>query len=691
VRFKKQGAMKMVSVPRRLGRALAWLAVLAGAALAQAAPPPAAAFFGNPDVRWMGLSPDGRQIAMTAPGEGGRVGLFIADVERPTEFRPIAIYENSDVDNAYWVGHRLVFTAVDLDLGSGWDRRLAHGLFVIDAAGGRTRQLVSRSGSTRVVLGGGNYAPLTWNHRLLHLPTSPDADTDADADEIIVGETVYSGRDEIDRVVPAWLNLRTGVKRPLTPTGQPEHAMRWWFAPDGQPRVLMTQHRDRSAIYWHGPGDAGWRQLAEADTLNLPWSPVAVDGRGLLYVTQAGPGGTSRMLRWNVEANRPEGEPLAAPAGFDFNGTLVLSKGSPVGVRLDAERESTLWLDPLHAALQNLVDAQWPGRVNHISCRRCKAADAVVLVHSHADRDPGQWTLLRRQEVPGGDPQWLATALARERAAIAPEAMATVELYRVKARDGRELPVWLTRPAASAPGQPLPAVVLVHGGPWVRGGFWRWGAMEQFLASRGYLVISPEFRGSQGYGEDFFRAGWRQWGRVMQDDLVDALHWAQARGLAGKDACIAGASYGGYATLMGLVRDDDVFRCGAAWVAPADLMLLLEGSWWMDDDISSTARTYGLKRLVGDADADRDALLAASPLAQAARIKAPLLLAYGESDTRVPLAHGTRLRRALTDAGHPPDWVSYAGEGHSWRLAATRIDFAERLEAFLARNLSAPR
>jgi dipeptidyl aminopeptidase/acylaminoacyl peptidase len=271
--------------------------------------------------------------------------------------------------------------------------------------------------------------------------------------------------------------------------------------------------------------------------------------------------------------------------------------------------------------------------------------------------------------------------------AIDPGQMASVDFRRIQARDGRDLPVWLTLPAGHKPGTPAPAIVLVHGGPWVRGGTWAWEPMAQFLASRGFLVISPEFRGSRGYGQAHFHAGRKQWGRAMQDDVADALLWARKQGLANDRACIAGASYGGYATLMGLVRHPELYRCGIAWVAVTDPFLLLQGSIWVNDDISGAGRRYTLPELVGDPKADVDMLTAVSPLAQAERIQAPLLLAFGESDLRVPLAHGQRLRAALRKAGREPEWVSYANEGHSWRLPQTHVDFARRVEDFLARHL----
>jgi dipeptidyl aminopeptidase/acylaminoacyl peptidase len=221
----------------------------------------------------------------------------------------------------------------------------------------------------------------------------------------------------------------------------------------------------------------------------------------------------------------------------------------------------------------------------------------------------------------------------------------------------------------------------------VRIGHWKWQPMEQFLASRGYLVISPEFRGSEGYGDAHFRAGWKQWGQAMQDDVADALLWAQKKGLASSQACIAGASYGGYSTLMGLVKHPELYRCGIAWVAVTDLNLLVKGNWGVADDISDPNRRHTLPQMVGDVDKDAAMLAANSPLTQAKRIKAPLLLAFGESDRRVPLAHGERLRSALREAGNPPEWVSYADEAHGWRLVSNQVDFARRVEKFLAQHL----
>jgi dipeptidyl aminopeptidase/acylaminoacyl peptidase len=306
----------------------------------------------------------------------------------------------------------------------------------------------------------------------------------------------------------------------------------------------------------------------------------------------------------------------------------------------------------------------------------------AALVRAFSDRDPGQLWVYQTQP-PAGEKNW--RPVGRVRNDVKPADMATMAFERIKARDGRDLPVWVTRsPDATGP---LPAVVLVHGGPWLRGNVWGWNRWGQFLASRGYVVIEPEFRGSIGYGFAHYRAGFKQWGQAMQDDVADALKWAQAQGLASDKACIAGGSYGGYSTLMGLIKDPDLYRCGVAWVAVTDLDLYVSGSWWVHDDIPEAGRQYRLPDLVGDAVKDADLIATNSPVKQAARLKGPVLLAFGEDDQRVPLAHGKRMRDALRATGNEPTWITYPGEGHGFSVLKNRVDFAERMEAFLARYL----
>ena len=668
-----------------MGHVLAGAAVLAllfGAAAAAEDPAPVALeqFFQRPAVLEAKLSPSGSRVALTTSRGGARIGLAVVDLDATASGRLVAHSDQADIVDFDWVGDdRLVFSVLDLEAGSGEDRRAAPGLFTVDASGKGFRRLVRRRGRAFIVEGGQRDDTLEWNHELLHVPLPQPG---VASDEVVVGEMEFDG--ERPRTLrPRWLNTRTGRTRPMNLAGAPGGVVQWMFDSKGEPRLAIAEAKGRSAIHWKAPGDSRWRMLADDALLQQRFTPRAVGDDGTLYVTHPdGPQGHAVLARFDFETLAPARQALVRTPGFDFHGSLILDQPGmrAQGVRVHTDAEATVWFDAAMKRVQAAADARLPGRVNRIECRRCGEADMVALVFSYTDRDPGQLLLYREATQ-----RWERLGSVLD--GIDPGRMASVDLQRIKARDGRDLPVWLTLPAGVAPGKPAPAVVLVHGGPWTRGGFWRWEPMAQFLASRGYLVISPEFRGSTGYGEAHFRAGLKQWGQAMQDDVADALRWAQAQGLADKAACIAGASYGGYSSLMGLVRDPALYRCGIAWVAVTDPFLFLEGSWWIGDDIHSDARRYQLPELVGDAVKDAAALTAASPLAQAARIQAPLLLAFGESDLRVPLAHGERLRAALEKAGRPPEWVSYANEAHGWRQVSTQVDFARRVERFLARHL----
>jgi dipeptidyl aminopeptidase/acylaminoacyl peptidase len=655
----------------------------ASAASAAAALPPAEAFFQNPDVLDAQLSPAGTHLAFTTAAGTDRVALVVVDLAPGGRATRAAHYTDADVVRFNWVNNqRLIFSLADLESGSGDEQNFIPGTYAVDADGENLRVLIGpRFGEIKELRSGRRMdrEALPWFYVVLHMPPPQPG---VNNEEIIVGSMAFGLDEALSQVTPMWLNVNTGRTRSID-LQAPAGSVGWLFDSRGEARVAVTQNKGRQAVHWRGPAQTAWQLLSESEQLRAPFAPHHVDDAGNLYVShQSGPLGYAVLSRYDFERRAPAAQPWVSAPGFDVNGTVLRGRaGATVaGVRMETDAEVTVWFDPQMKALQQMVDERLPNGINRISCQRCGDADMVVLVNHYSDHHPGQY--------------WLYSAVGKKwrlvfqaMAGINPVQMANVDFERIKARDGRDLPLWLTMPAGRKPGSPGPAVVLVHGGPWVRGGHWRWNALEQFLASRGYLVISPEFRGSLGYGKAHFEAGWKQWGQAMQDDVADAVLWAQARGLASKQVCIAGASYGGYATLMGLVRHPELYRCGVAWAAVTDPFLFLEGSMWIPDDITKAGRRHSLPQMVGDAKADAAMLTSVSPLAQAERIRAPLLLAYGEADLRVPLAHGKRLREALQKAGREPQWVTYRDEGHSWRLPQTQADFAQRLEKFLAEHL----
>ncbi len=641
-------------------------------------PGPVEDFFGRTDMEQPRLSPSGRYLSTLRISKTGHNALVVLDLEDPKQSRLLASYADADIFDVHWVGDDfLVYRLTDHEAAAA-DLDFAPGLFSVARSGGDPRQLVKLQNPFILQEPPRpNDRRLEPNHELLFVPQD-------DSRDVVVGQLSRVSGDLIG-VLPLRLNVESGRTRSIA-LEAPPHVNRWLFDSGGEPRVAVTLGEGRVRVHWRAPGSKAWQQILDADRLRVPWQPYAVDAAGTLFVTQSqGPEGTSVLSTFDFEHGRPSREARVEVPGFDFRGSLVneRSSGATLGVRALTDGEITVWTHPAMKALQVQIDKQLPARVNRLSCRRCDSDDRVVLVESWSDRDPGSffiWFGAKQQLM----------RLGRTLPAINPARMAPLDFKRITARDGRTLPVWLTLPRRDSGAAPPPAVVLVHGGPMVRGGQWAWHALPQFLASRGYAVIEPEFRGSDGYGQRHLRAGWKQWGQAMQDDIADALRWAAAEGkVDGQRACIMGSSYGGYASLMGLVRDPDLYRCGIAAMAPTDLMRLVEGSWWWRDDISEEGRRYDLPSMVGDpkSPADIEMLRAHSPVLQAARIKAPVLLVHGERDRRVPMVHAREMRKALQAAGNEPEWLVFDLEGHGWYKPENEIIWARRVEAFLGKHL----
>jgi dipeptidyl aminopeptidase/acylaminoacyl peptidase len=638
-----------------------------------AGPIPVESFFRNADIGAAKLSPSGRWLAVTTGVGVSRVGLAVVDLEGKVPPQQAARFDDLDIRSFHWVNDgRLAFDVVDLQMGSG-DQRVTPGLFSVRPDGSELRMLIKLG---RPFLSDSRTAvrePLEWNHTLLMIPNGG-------GDQAIIGELKSDSRGELQAMNALRLDVATGRASSLS-VGAPPNAKAWLFDPKGEPRVVVATKDGLMRIHWRAPGQDKWVELAHFDSFSPGFVPSFVDGSGDLYVTTSeGSSGTAVLKRFDLTTGRPQADALVSAPGFDFTGEFIVDRasGKATGVQVETDAVTTVWFDPRMKALQQAVDSRLPGLINQIDCSRCTSPDAVVLVHAYSDRDPGQyWVYWPERE------RWQMVGQAHKD--IDPRQMATLDLHRIKARDGLDLPVWITTPKVPST-SPRPAVVLVHGGPWIRGSHWQWEPTAQFLASRGYLVIEPEFRGSSGFGDKHFKAGWKQWGLSMQDDVADGLLWAVSKGWVDpKRVCIAGASYGGYATLMGLVRHPELYRCGVAWAAVTDPRLLYELDWI--SDLPEEYKNFGLPAMLGDPVKDAAALKAVAPVEQAARIKAPLLLAFGLLDRRVPIEHGRHMRDALHEAGRDVEWVTYATEGHGWLILENRVDFAKRLEAFLARNL----
>jgi dipeptidyl aminopeptidase/acylaminoacyl peptidase len=648
------------------------LALLAAPVFAAEPPVPIAAFFDNPRLGGAKLSPDGKRLAVLVNNDNGHDQLGVVNLA-DNAIKVVATFSDADVGHFEWVNNeRLLYDSRDKNTAPG-DERYAPGLFAVNIDGNVRRKLVKLSADAFVSERTIEQEKLPWNTYMLGQPGAQDSNW------VYVSMVRFGSDAAVDAVELVRLDTVTGRYEVVEGPGRTRE---WWLDAKGRPALATTVENDLEVLHYRDPKDGRWRKLAAGDVYfgdATSVTPVGFAPDGTLYVTSRGSRDKRALFAYDLATGKVAGRPLVDLEEYDFIGELVTSATSLLGVRYTVDADSAAWFDPGMKQAQETVNRLLPGRINALSVG-VRSDTSFMLVESWSDHHPSTLLLFNRETGK-------LSKIGDSRPAIAPARMAALDLVRVKARDGRAIPTWVTVPNG-ARGRKLPMVVMVHGGPYVRGNEWRWDADAQFLASRGYVVLEPEFRGSTGYGADHFRAGWKQWGLAMQDDIADAARWAIAEGIADPQRiCIAGASYGGYATLMGLIRDPDLYKCGIDWVGVTDIDLLYAGHWSGDSDLSDAYKRYGMPTLVGDPVKDAAQFASTSPLKLAARITQPVLLAYGGVDRRVPLYHGEKFRDALRKTNKQVEWVVYEQEGHGWTLVQTRLDFWGRVENFLQRHI----
>lgn len=649
---------------RRIAALVACIAGLAAtAARAADAPPPVEDFFRLPRYAAMAISPDGTHVAALSPVKGHQ-NLVMLDVPLK-DARPVTGFDGKDVVWFRWLNSKRLILETGYLATRTFDYR-GGALYAIDLDAGDARKLTEGWGDEN--LGGA----ASWvGHGLAIVRFLPGEGDDFIAQEITVDRF---GRQmgELVRV-----NSRTG-RRTNIGLGKPDSAEdESWVVDDrGVARAMLARGAGRTRIYYRAGPDAPWKKLDEFPTTDPGWTPLAMgEDDKTLYASAYRGEDKAAIVRYDPD-KRAFGEVVARHPRVDLENLVTDYDGKIVGVRYDADRIGVAMFDEQLARIQKGVDGAFPDAVNLLSSSRDRSR---VLITSFSDVSPGTYYML---DVKKGRIEYLA-----DRAPwIHPKDMAPMKAVRYAARDGLEIPAYLTLPRGGAD-RNLPLIVDVHGGPWVEGDTWSFDPEVQFFASRGYAVLQPNFRGTRRYGWKHLHASYGQWGLAMQDDVSDGVKWAIAQGIADpKRVCIYGASYGGYAVMMGLAKTPELYRCGVDYVGVTDIPLFLTMTW--ADYARSDFIEYDVKTMVGDPERDAKRLRETSPDMIADRIKAPVLMAYGGADTRVPIEHGTRMKDALDKAGVKYEWMVMEGEGHGFRDPANQKAFYEAVEKFFARNLA---
>lgn len=647
-----------------------WLAAIAAAcacawASAEAAPPPASAFGRAPAVLDAAISPNGRRVALLGGASEQRV-VSIATLDQAG--MPILNLGDVEGVGVRWAGDDHVLARIAF-----WEKEGPRQAF-------RYERNVVVDGQARAV--GRLLESDTLSRALIEQPVF-GVTTGPSPQALVMGmiergematawDTRLKRKDE-DFVYTLWRADPATGKGAMIDRGTPD-TYAWEVDAAGQPRIRLDidQITHKFAVYGRSGGEGIWKRA---------WSGESFRSRRYYYgyseATDSillGDSGRLMAHRLSDGATAPFGTDTP---GFDPQVIWDEHRLVPVGIAAGGERPGFEWLDPEIGAAHGVL-------------ARAFRSQVVSLWGWSQDRN----RFLAVASSPSSPPVWLLYDRARKEISPIGEAypelkgvpMGTTRWITYKARDGLEIPAFLTLPPGAAAGAKTPLIVLPHGGPTSRDGY-GFNYLVQFLATRGYAVLQPQYRGSWGFGEAFETAGRAEWGGKMQTDLLDGIAAvAKSAEIDASRVCIVGTGFGGYLAMGGATMHPAAYRCAASFAGISDL-----GAY-----LNEKARTYGregaaieeLREEMGAASTSK--LMDFSPYRRVEKgATAPILLAHGAQDTFISIEQSERMAARLKSAGVEYQFLELKDENHFLTRSANRVRYLEALERFLGKYLSA--
>jgi dipeptidyl aminopeptidase/acylaminoacyl peptidase len=599
---------------------------------------PRTVLFGNPERANVKISPNGKFLSWVAPRDGV-MNVFVAPRAQLDQAKPITADKTRPVTRYFWA----------------YDNK--HILYLQDVGGDENYHLFRADLEGKVVdltpydktrvnpMGLSERKPTT----IMTVMNDRDpAAMDVYSLDILTGKRtlVFENKDKLSgfRVDPE-LKLAFAVKS----------------LPDGGQQWLRWTGKT-----WDVFDTVPFEDADSTQIIDIP------PGGKLAYIVDSRGRDTSALAQLDLASKKIK--VLAENAGADAGDAIVHpTKHTPRAISFDTGRPQWQVLDKAIdkdlAALKKLAEGGEFGVVS------MTVDDKLWVVATDSPQHPGHYFLYDHAKHTG-------TFLFAVQPALDQQPLVDMQVVTIPTRDGLNMVSYLTLPKDGA--KPAPLVLFPHGGPWGRDG-WGFDGMAQLLANRGYAVLQPNFRSSRGFGKKFLNAGNLEWGKKMQDDLVDAVQWAIAQGVTTKDqVAIMGGSYGGYATLAGLTMTPDLFRCGVDLFGPVNLLTLLATipPYW-------APMVASFKKRIGDWDTEegKKVLVQASPLTHAAAIKRPLLIAQGANDARVKQAESEQIVAAMKQRKLPVTYIVFPDEGHGFARPENNIAFFGVAEAFLSAHL----
>ena len=636
---------------RPIARLLLPLSLLASALVAQQPPIiDRELFFGDPEISGAQISPDGKYIAFMKPWNKTR-NVWVKRTEEPFPAAKLVTADTKRPIPGYF-----------------WSRDSKYILYVQDKAGDENYNVYAVNPADSPAAGA--EAPPARNltdvkgvrASIYAVPkTEPDL--------------IYVGLNDRDK---AWhdlykVKISTGERTLLRKNT--DRITGWVFDLKDQLR-LATRSADNGDTEFLRVDADGFKKIYSCDVFETCY-PVRFhkDNQRLYIVTNKGAVDLVRLAVLDPQTGKDElveSDPLNR---VDFSGAQISEVTDEIVATVYYDEKLRIyWKDKAFEADYKLLQSKLPGKEVRPGSRT--ADEQLWLFSGGSDTEPGETYLFDRKTKK-------LTLQYRIREKLVREQMAAMTPVRYKSVDGLEIPAYLTLPKGVPP-KNLPAMVTPHGGPWGRD-VWGFGSMTQFLANRGYAVLSMNFRGSTGYGKRFLNAGNKEWGQKMQDDVTWGVKYLVAEGIADpKRVGIMGGSYGGYATLAGVAFTPDVYAAAVSIVGPSNLITLLNSipPYWEQIRKMFHKRMGDPGTPEGKAQLERQ-----SPLNSAAKIKTPLMVVQGANDPRVNKAESDQIVIALRDRGFPVEYLVAPDEGHGFARPVNNMAMFAAAEMFLAKHL----
>lgn len=642
------------------------LGMLSGAAARAATPPSIEDFAARPQVEGVSISPDGRYLALIETLDG-RAAAFVLDRRGGAGSQPHPVLAEPEHFKFSWCEW-----ATDTRLLCGFRAMVRESyvyaitrLVAVDADGKNTRALIQNSGEAQ-----GQFQDqiINWN------PGPPntvliEADEGMNAYEMSAGVQVVGNVGT--HALPAVFELNVVTGR-LSIRQHARDPIRHWITDKHGVARVGRGFAGTTISYWaHLDGDTNWRRLTKFEVFSREnhFEPIAVSADDPNAAYAIGPF-EGRDAIWLMDLKDKEDPRLVFSHPLvDVSDPILGRDGRMIGARYDNGNPLVFYTDHRIEALMGAMQKIEPDKFNtlHGSSRD----EMTFVIRSASDIDAAHFMVF------DGNVQKVSTLGApypdRDKTMLAP-----MRSISYPARDGTRIPGYLSTPRG-APSSHLPLIVMPHGGPIARD-TWGYFFLRQFLLSRGYAVLQMNFRGSDGYGGDWFYAAHQDWGGLTYDDVVDGARWAIQTGLSdpGK-VCIVGWSFGGYVALLGAQRNPDLFHCAIDIAGVSDLGLLIdEGHHWLGAGV--------IKQQIG---LDTAKLKRDSPHLHAADFKVPLLMLHGQMDAQVPFEQSEVMDDALNHARIAHRFVVVPDADHQFSNVKDRAMLLQETEAFLHENLPA--